>query len=196
MFYVYTVRDTVRVPPRKISEDLKKAVLEELKDVYEGTVDEDMGVIVAILDVKEIGEGKIIWGDGGVYVDTVFDVLTFYPTLNEVVDGFITDITEFGAFARIGPLDGLIHVSQIMDDFVRYDPSVPAFIGKESNRMLRIGDFVRARIVTVSLKDSIADTKIGLTMRQPGLGKWEWIEAEKKKAEEQAKKGGKGAKKA
>ncbi len=196
MFYVYTVRDTVRVPPRKISEDLKKAVLEELKDVYEGTVDEDMGVIVAILDVKEIGEGKIIWGDGGVYVDTVFDVLTFYPTLNEVVDGFITDITEFGAFARIGPLDGLIHVSQIMDDFVRYDPSVPAFIGKESNRMLRIGDFVRARIVTVSLKESIADTKIGLTMRQPGLGKWEWIEAEKKKAEEQAKKGGKGAKKA
>jgi len=196
VFYVYTVRDTVRVPPRKISEDLKKAVLEELKDVYEGTVDEDMGVIVAILDVKEIGEGKIIWGDGGVYVDTVFDVLTFYPTLNEVVDGFITDITEFGAFARIGPLDGLIHVSQIMDDFVRYDPSVPAFIGKESNRMLRIGDFVRARIVTVSLKDSIADTKIGLTMRQPGLGKWEWIEAEKKKAEEQAKKGGKGAKKA
>ncbi len=196
MFYVYTVRDTVRVPPRKISEDLKKAVLEELKDVYEGTVDEDMGVIVAILDVKEIGEGKIIWGDGGVYVDTVFDVLTFYPTLNEVVDGFITDITEFGAFARIGPLDGLIHVSQIMDDFVRYDPSVPAFIGKESNRMLKIGDFVRARIVTVSLKESIADTKIGLTMRQPGLGKWEWIEAEKKKAEEQAKKGGKGAKKA
>ncbi len=193
MFYVYTVRDTVRVPPSKLSGDLKKAVLEELKEVYEGTVDEDMGVIIAVTGVKEVGEGKIIWGDGGVYVDTVFDVLTFLPLLNEVVDGFITDITEFGAFARIGPLDGLIHVSQIMDDFVRYDPSVPAFIGKESNRTLRIGDMVRARIVTVSLKESIADTKIGLTMRQPGLGKWEWIEADKKKAEQE---GGKGAKKA
>ena len=193
MFYVYTVRDTVRVPPSKLSGDLKKAVLEELKEVYEGTVDEDMGVIIAVTDVKEVGEGKIIWGDGGVYVDTVFDVLTFLPLLNEVVDGFITDITEFGAFARIGPLDGLIHVSQIMDDFVRYDPSVPAFIGKESNRTLRIGDMVRARIVTVALRESIADTKVGLTMRQPGLGKWEWIEAEKKKAEQE---GGKGAKKA
>ncbi len=193
MFYVYTVRDTVRVPPSKLSGDLKKAVLEELKEIYEGTVDEDMGVIIAVTGVKEVGEGKIIWGDGGVYVDTVFDVLTFLPLLNEVVDGFITDITEFGAFARIGPLDGLIHVSQIMDDFVRYDPSVPAFIGKESNRTLRIGDMVRARIVTVSLKESIADTKIGLTMRQPGLGKWEWIEADKKKAEQE---GGKGAKKA
>jgi DNA-directed RNA polymerase subunit E' len=145
-------------------------------------VDEDIGVILAVTNVKEIGEGKIIWGDGGVYVDTTFDVLTYLPVVQEVVDGYVTDITEFGAFVRIGPLDGLVHVSQVMNDFVRYDPSIPAFIGKETERTLQLEDKVRARIVTVAMRDSIADTKVGLTMRQPGLGKWEWIEEDKKKA--------------
>ncbi len=193
MFYVCTVKDSVRIPPSEIGKDLKEAVKKQLKEEYEGYVDEDLGVIIAILEVKKLGETKVIWGDPGVYIDAVFDVLTYYPLLQEVVDGVVTDITEFGAFARIGPMDGLIHVSQIMDDFVRYDPSVPAFIGKESNRVLKIGDLVRARIVTVSLKESVTDSKVGLTMRQPGLGKWEWIEAEKKKAEEEKKseKGGK-----
>lgn len=182
MFYKYVIRDTVRVPPNRLTGDLKREVLAELKDTYEGIVDEDLGVIIAVTSVMETGEGKIIWGDGGVYVDTVFEVLAYKPLVQEVVDGYVTDITEFGAFVRVGPMDGLVHVSQIMDDFVRYDPSVPAFIGKETERMLRIGDKVRARIVTVAIRNSIADTKIGMTMRQPGLGKWEWIEAEKKKA--------------
>jgi len=188
MFYRHVVRDTVRVPPNRLKGDIEKVVLEELKGTYEGTVDEDMGAIVAVISVLETGEGKILWGDGGVYVDTVFEVLTYKPLVQEVVDGYVTDITEFGAFVRIGPFDGLVHVSQIMDDFVRYDPSVPAFIGKETEKTLKIGDNVRARIVTVAIRNSIADTKIGLTMRQPGLGKWEWIEAEKKKAPQEGDK--------
>ncbi|NPA76594.1 MAG: DNA-directed RNA polymerase [Candidatus Diapherotrites archaeon] len=186
MFYKYTIRDTVRVPPNRLQGDLKAVVKEELRKTYEGTVDEDLGVILAVTDIKEIGEGKIIWGDGGVYVDTVFDALAYIPLVQEVVDGYVTDITEFGAFVRVGPMDGLVHVSQVMDDFVRYDPSIPAFIGKETERMLKIEDNVRARIVTVAMRPSIADTKIGMTMRQPGLGKWEWIEEDKKKAAQEA----------
>lgn len=178
MFYSYVIRDTVRVPPNRIKGDLRTEALAELKKAYEGIVDEDIGVVVAVTSVKETGEGKILWGDGGVYVDTVFEVLTYKPLIQEVVDGYVVDITEFGAFIRIGPFDGLVHVSQVMDDFVRYDPSVPAFIGKETERAIKIGDNVRARVVTVAIRNSIADTKIGMTMRQPGLGKWEWIKEE------------------
>ncbi len=186
MFYLIQLRDTVRVPPSELKGDLKSVVFNELKKTYEGIVDEDVGVLVAITRVLETGDGQIIWGDGGVYVDTKFEALVYKPLVQEVVNGYVTDITEFGAFVRIGPLDGLVHVSQVMDDFVRYDPSIPAFIGKETERTLKIGDNVRARIVTVALRNSIADSKVGLTMRQPGLGKWEWIEEDKKKAGEGA----------
>ena len=49
-------------------------------------------------------------------------------------------------------------------------------IGKETKREMRVGDRLRSRIVTISLNEvSPRESKIGLTMRQPGLGKLEWI---------------------
>ncbi len=175
MFYIYTLRDSVAIPPSKLGGDLRAAVIQQLKEDLEGKVDEDIGVVVAVTDVKEIGKAEIVPGDPNIFVDAVFDVLVFKPELQEVVDGIVTDVAEFGLFVRIGPMDGLVHMSQIMDDFVRYDPSIPAFIGKETGKSVGMKDKVRVRVVTVSLKESVADSKVGLTMRQPGLGKIEWL---------------------
>jgi DNA-directed RNA polymerase subunit E' len=88
---------------------------------------------------------------------------------------------------RLGPVDGLIHVSQVTDDFVGYDRKKGTLHGKETKRTLKEGDKVRARIVTVSMKRGVVGVtgavgKIGLTMRQPGLGKLEWIEEARKGA--------------
>ena len=53
----------------------------------------------------------------------------------------------------------------------------------ELERRLDEGDLVRARTVAISLKDnSVKDTKIGLTMRQNNLGRFEWIEEAKQKS--------------
>ena len=88
----------------------------------------------------------------------------------------------------MGPMDGLVHVSQVTDDYINYDSKRGALLGKESKKTLEEGDKVRARIVALSLKGkSSKETKIGLTMRQPGLGKDEWIEKEKKKTKTKTK---------
>ena len=89
------------------------------------------------------------------------------------------DNTEFGSFVRIGPMDGLIHISQLIDDFVSYDNKNSVFLGKETKRTLKEGDKVRARIIAVSFGKE--ENKIGLTMRQTGLGALQWLEEEKKK---------------
>lgn len=82
-------------------------------------------------------------------------------------------------------MDGLVHISQLMDDYVVYDERNKQFVGKEKKYLLKIGDAVRARIITVSPKSRvIRENRIGLTMRQPGLGKFEWIEKEKRKEKE------------
>ena len=55
-------------------------------------------------------------------------------------------------------------------------------MAKETPKSLEKPDFVRARIVAVSIKGKTTkDCKIGLTMRQPGLGRFEWIDEEKSK---------------
>ncbi len=171
---IVTLRDTVGIPPSKFDQPLEKAIFEILKETYEGVRDKDLGIVLAICDVREIGPGRILMGDGSSYHDVVFDALVFKPELNEVVEGEVVELTEFGAFVRIGPLDGLLHVSQVMDDFVSYNRDKKVLQGRQSRRTLKVGDRVRARIVTLSVKGR-ARAKVGLTMRQPGLGKLEWI---------------------
>jgi DNA-directed RNA polymerase subunit E' len=84
-------------------------------------------------------------------------------------------------------MDGLVHISQIMDDLITYNNKTAVFYGKESKRSLKEGDLVRVRVISVSLGKQ-ATNKIGLTMRQPMLGALSWIEAEKKKATKEEKK--------
>jgi DNA-directed RNA polymerase subunit E' len=48
-------------------------------------------------------------------------------------------------------------------------------MGKKTGRTVKVGDKCKARIIAVSYKD-LNNPKIGLTMRQEGLGRLEWLE--------------------
>ncbi|MHA1721630.1 MAG: DNA-directed RNA polymerase [Candidatus Baldrarchaeia archaeon] len=191
MYKLVKVEDVVRIPPNKLSEPIEDAALKVLRKELEGTIDPKLGYIIAIIDVEDIGLGRIIPGDGATYHDVVFTVLTFQPMLQEVVEGEVIEVLNFGVFVRLGPLDGLCHVSQITDDFITYDSKRSALIGRETGKVISENDRVRARIVAVSLKGGSRSGKLGLTMRQPFLGKIEWIKEEVKRieAEKEEKKG-------
>jgi len=174
MYSMYCINETVRVPPKEFGGKLEENILKLAREEYEGVLDEDMGVVVAIAGVENVGEGKVVPGDGAAYYNADISMLVYKPEVQELVEGVVSEITEFGAFVRIGPVEGLVHVSQIMDDYINYDAKIPCFVGKETNRQLKKGDTVTARVVTVSFKNSISNSKIGLTMRQDGLGKEDW----------------------
>ena len=86
---------------------------------------------------------------------------------------------------QIGPAQGMIHISQAMNDYVSLSKT-GSLSGKASKRNLGKGDDCVARIVAVSYKGD--NPKIGLTMRQPGLGKVEWLAEEKRKQDVSVKK--------
>lgn len=186
MYKIVTVEDTVRIPPRRFSEELDKAIVSELENTIVGRVNKDIGIFLAITEVDDVGEGRVIRGDGAIYYEAKFKALVYQPMLHEVVDGKVTEILEFGAFVSCGPMDGLIHVSQITEDYMDYDQKGGVLSGKESKKVMKVEDLVRARIVTISLKDRISDSKIGLTMRQPYLGKLEWLDEERKQKKKKA----------
>jgi DNA-directed RNA polymerase subunit E' len=182
LYLVSKIEDTVRIPPSRFEDPLENVAVEILNESYVGTIDKKLGLMVTVNEIEELGIGKVIMGDGAAYHDVLFTALFFKPELHEIVEGEVIEITEFGAFIRIGPMDGLVHVSQVTDDYINYDGKRGALIGKESKKSLEEGNKVRARIVALSLKGkSSKETKIGLTMRQPGLGRLEWIDEEKNK---------------
>jgi len=184
MFYEVLVTDHVRVEPNKFGLDTDEAVRTQLEESYSGFQNKDIGTVVAVLDVQEVKEGIIIPGDGAAYYESTFKLIVFRPELQELVYGTIEEITNFGAFISMGPIRGMIHISQTMDDFVSFSDS-GVLTGKDGKKNLVQGDKCIARIVAISYKGE--EPKIGLTMRQPGLGKLEWVKAEKEKADKQAK---------
>ncbi len=187
MYKIVTVRTTIRVPPTRFGMKLTDAIKESIGERYEGVIDSRFGVGLAVFNVTEVGEGKIRAGDPGVHYPVAFELLTFKPELHEVIKGEVIDNTEFGAFIRIGPMDGLVHVSQLLDEFVNYDEKNAVFTGKDSKKTLKEGDPVLSRIISLNLAEG-KENKLGLTMRQPGLGAFHWIQDEKKKVARAEKK--------
>lgn len=195
MFYRAKVTDHIRVPPELFGLSHEQSVLQRIKKDYESHISAKFGFVIDVLKVDSIKEGIIVPGDGAAYYDATFELLTFKPEVQEVVLTKVRDIAEFGAFMAIGPADGMIHISQTMDDYVTFSKD-KVLVGKESNHTLKVNDKCRARIVAVSYKD-LSNPKIGLTMRQEGLGKPDWAvvkaaaeagEAASKKEEKEKKK--------
>jgi DNA-directed RNA polymerase subunit E' len=189
MFYVVDVEDYVRVEPKLFGLDTKTAVEEQLQNTYANYHDEEIGEVVGVVSVGNVGDGIIIPGDGAAYYNAEFQLVAWKPEMNELVYGTIAEVTNFGAFINLGAMQGMIHISQTMEDFVSFSSS-NVLTGKSTKRILKKGDNCIARIVAISYKGD--QPKIGLTMRQPGLGKIDWIDEEKKKEKAAFKKADKG----
>jgi DNA-directed RNA polymerase subunit E' len=176
--------DVVRIPPNRLTNSLKDTAIGILKEKYESMISPDLGYVIMIIDANASSVGKLVAGDGATYHKVTFEALTFYTKLQEVGEGEVVEITEFGAFVRIGPTDALLHLSQIADDYLKSDVKQGIIIANQSAKSLKIGSRIRARVTAVSLGKGAAMGKIGITCRQPFLGATEWIEAEINKAKQ------------
>ncbi len=185
MFYLIEVEDYVRVEPRLFGLPTNEAIDKQLRETYADYYNKELGKVVMVVEVLEVGEGVIIPGDGAAYYNSKFKLLVWKPELQEIIHGVISEITNFGAFIEMGVLKGMIHISQTMDDYVSFSKT-NSLLGKATKRNLKQGDLCLARIVAVSHKGN--EPKIGLTMRQPGLGKLEWIKEDQVKKEKTAAK--------
>lgn len=179
------LEDKVRVPPQRLGEALRSVILEVLQEQLEGSIDKEIGIFIAITRVISIGEGELIPGDGAVYYDVTFEAVVLRLSLQEVVEGIVVETTSFGAFISLGPIDAMLHVSQISDEYINYDEKNARLICQDSKRSIGVDDIVRARVVTLSLNErEPRDSKIGLTMRQAGLGTLVWLDEDQKREKE------------
>jgi DNA-directed RNA polymerase subunit E' len=174
MFYKLVVKDHIRVSPAEFDKELEDAIAIEARNKFTGFISKELGIVIDVMDVKEVGDGILIPGDGAPYYLATFELLIFEPETHEILPGKIKDIADFGAFITMGPIDGMVHISQTMNDFVSYSKE-KVLTGKENNRTLHVMDKCVAKIVAISYKDP-RNPKFGLTMRGEGLGKEDWIE--------------------
>jgi DNA-directed RNA polymerase subunit E' len=194
MYYRMKLSDKVRVPPHRLGEALDKVILDVLQEQLEGSIDKEIGIFIGVTKVLTIGEGEIIPGDGAVFYDVVFEAMVLRLSLQEVMEGLVVETTSFGAFVSLGPIDAMLHVSQISDEYISFDEKNSRLICQESKRFIAVGEPIRSRLVTLSLNErEPRDSKIGLTMRQSGLGTGVWLEDDMNKEKEKEKGGERGS---
>jgi DNA-directed RNA polymerase subunit E' len=199
MFYLAEVEDHIRVEPKHFGLPTKEAIERQLNESYVDKVTKEIGFVISVVSVDSVDDGVIIPGDGAAFYKSVFKLLIWRPELLELCYGTLVEIANFGAFMQIGPAQGMVHISQTMEDYVSLSKT-GTLSGKASKRNLSKEDNCLARVVAISFK--AGEPKIGLTMRQPGLGKVEWLKEDKKKkvaqeraAAKKSEKGEKGGKK-
>jgi DNA-directed RNA polymerase subunit E' len=199
IYSIVTVSDIVRIPPNEFDKPMEEAAITHLRKGSENVLDRDIGLMIAVIGIDEIKKGRLMPGDGATYHQVTYRVLVFKPVRGELIEGNVVELMDFGAFVRMGPLDGLCHVSQICDDFITQDSKGSTLMGKETGRKLSEGDHVRARITSISFESGNRSGKLGLTMRQPFLGKVgpdiSWVEDDVRSARGEDKKGKKKKKK-
>ena len=193
IYYIAEVRDTIRVIPKRFGEDLETVVLEICRETFEGSVSRDLGLTIVVIDILDIGPGRLIPGDGAAFYDVIFTTLNYLPEDREFVLGEVVEVTDFGVFLRLGCIDALCHVSQVADDFYSYSSKEGSLLGRESGRRISVGERVRARIIAVTIGKS--NIRVGVTMRQPGLGLEKWVEEWREQGDVAADKAKKPAKK-
>ena len=75
--------------------------------------------------------------------------------VGEVYDGVVTGVTGFGAFIRIQRpfVEGLLHVSQIGDDYLDFDPARLELVGRRTGMRILLGQEIRVQVSRVDRED-------------------------------------------
>jgi DNA-directed RNA polymerase subunit E' len=180
MYYKSEIKVTVRVPPNRFGEPLPNVILELARQKYESSISPEIGMVVALIEVKKIGVGKLIAGDGGTFHEVDFLAITYKPEAGEILEGEVAECIKFGVFLRVGCTDALCHVSQIGDDkFALSTKNRAMLVGKETHRTLEVGDRVRARTIKASV-DHVS-MKIAVSMKGQRLGPARWRKEDQEK---------------
>lgn len=81
--------------------------------------------------------------------------------IGEEFDGIVSSVTNFGIFIELpNTVEGLVHISNMVDDYYNFDQRTMSMIGERTGRQFRIGDEVKIRVTNVNLEESAIDFEI------------------------------------
>src|SRR5207237_7339751 len=74
----------------------------------------------------------------------------------------ITGVADYGFYgqAEVLPVEGLVHISTLPDDYYYFDQASHSLIGQRTKRRFRLGDKVKVKVVRVDLQKRQADLKV------------------------------------
>ena len=82
--------------------------------------------------------------------------------VGETYPGIISSVTSFGLFVELQDIyvEGLVHVTALGNDYYHYDQTRHWLMGERTNKIFRLGDQVRVKVVQVNLDERKVDFEL------------------------------------
>ena len=95
-------------------------------------------------------------------VDERFKCAWMSKHVGSEFDGVVTGVTSFGLFVELdeSKVSGLVHISQLANDYYHFDPIRKLLKGEKSGEQFRLGDHVRVQVLRASLEDRKIDFRL------------------------------------
>lgn len=95
-------------------------------------------------------------------VDERFKCAWMEKHVGEEFAGTITGVTSFGLFVELAAsrVSGLVHVSQLPNDYYKFDPVRHLLSGERTGGRYRLGDYVSVQVLRASLEDRKIDFRL------------------------------------
>lgn len=82
--------------------------------------------------------------------------------IGEEFSGLISAVTSFGFFVELEEIyvEGLVHISNLGQDYFHFDPVSRQLRGERTNTVFRLGDSVKIQVVRVDLDEKKIDFEL------------------------------------
>jgi len=81
--------------------------------------------------------------------------------INKEFDGIISSVTSFGLYVSLpNTCEGLVHITEIKDDYYIYDESLMTLVGERKKKVYRVGDNVRIKVLKANVSAGEVDFRI------------------------------------
>jgi ribonuclease R len=102
-------------------------------------------------------------------VDERFKCAWMEKHVGSEFDGVVTGVTSFGLFVELteSRVSGLVHISQLPNDYYRFEPTRHLLEGERSGHRFRLGDFARVQVLRASLEDRKIDFRLVPGVKAP-----------------------------
>jgi ribonuclease R len=102
-------------------------------------------------------------------VDERFKCAWMEKHVGSEFDGVVTGVTSFGLFVELteSRVSGLVHISQLPNDYYRFEPTRHLLEGERTGNRFRLGDFARVQVLRASLEDRKIDFRLVPGVKAP-----------------------------
>lgn len=110
---------------------------------------------------KHTSERERIAGDAERETDDLKKAEYMLDKIGEEFDGVISSVTNFGIFVELeNTVEGLVHVTDLTDDYYNFDERSYAMIGERTGNVFRIGDAITIKVADVNLEEHSVDFEV------------------------------------